>query len=189
MLVHLLQAHSTGQPPSCQEEEADTAMILANSSDVGDLRRLKRTGVLTGLAIGLHNFPEGLATFVATMSSPSFGAALTIAIALHNVPEGLTVAMPIFYATKSRCKAFLFAAASGLAEPIGAFCGWLVLKNSFGPILYGICFGLVGGMMVYISLAELLRTALKFDPKGYVVVPSLVAGMFIMAVSLLLFVY
>ena len=164
-------------------------MILANINDVGDVRRLKRTGVLTCLAIGIHNFPEGLATFVATTSSPTFGAALAIAIALHNIPEGLTVAMPIFYATKSRWKAFLFAAISGLAEPLGALCGWLVLKNSFGPALYGICFGLVGGMMVYISLAELLRTALRFDPKGYIAIPSLVAGMFVMAISLLLFVY
>lgn len=188
MLVHLLQAHSTGQPPSHQEE-ADTAMILANVSDASDVKRLKRTGVLTCLAIAIHNFPEGLATFVATTSSPTFGAALAIAIALHNVPEGLTVAMPIFYATKSRWKAFLFAAISGLAEPLGALCGWLVLKNSFGPILYGICFGLVGGMMVYIALAELLRTSFRFDPKGYIAISCLVAGMFIMAVSLLLFVY
>ena len=183
-----MQAHATGQPPS-HEEEAGTAMILAHAEDASDVRRLKRTGVLTGLAIGIHNFPEGLATFVATTSSPAFGAALALAIALHNVPEGLTVAMPIFYATKSRWKAFLFATVSGLAEPIGALCGWLVLKNSFGPALYGICFGLVGGMMVYISLAELLRTALRFDPKGYIAMSCLVAGMFIMAVSLLLFAY
>lgn len=153
-------------------------------------KQLHRMGILTGLAIGIHNFPEGLATFVATLSSPSLGAALAVAIALHNIPEGLCVAMPVYYATGSRVKGFLWAFLSGVSEPLGALLGWLVLQKLFGPLVYGITFGLIAGMMVYISLKELLPTAYRFDStKGKLVSGCLVFGMVAMAASLILFLY
>ena len=167
-------------------EDTETARELAETND---LKQLRRTGILSCLAIGMHNVPEGLATFVATTADPSFGAALAIAIGLHNIPEGLTVAMPIFYATKSRWKAFLFATISGLAEPVGGFIGWLTLRNAFGPLVYAVCFGFVAGMMIYIAMVELLRLSYKFDSKGYIATASVIIGMFIMAVGLLLFEY
>lgn len=156
-----------------------------------DLKKLKRMGILTGLAVGIHNFPEGLATFVATLSSPSLGIALAVAIAMHNIPEGVCVAMPVYYATGSKWKAFLWAFLSGVSEPVGALLGWLVLKDVFGPLLYGISFGLIAGMMVFVSLKELLPTALKFDTRtdGVIVSVFLVIGMLIMAASLVLFLY
>ena len=73
----------------------------------------------SGLAVGIHNFPEGLATFVAALSSPSLGIALAIAIALHNIPEGVCVAMPVYYATGKKWKGFLWAFLSGISEPFG----------------------------------------------------------------------
>ena len=97
--------------------------------------------------------------------------------------------MPIFYATKSRWKAFLFAASSGLAEPVGGLIGWLTLRNAFGPLVYGLCFGFVAGMLVYIAMTDLLRLAYKFDTKGYIPTASVIIGMFIMAIGLLFFEY
>ena len=153
---------------------------------------LQKMGLLTCLAIGIHNFPEGIATFVATLSSPSLGAALAIAIALHNIPEGICVAMPVYFSTGSKLKALFWSFLSGISEPIGALLGWLIFKDSFNSIVYGVLFGLVAGMMVYISLLELLPTAFRYSQKSklYYLVPTLlIIGMAIMAASLLLFIY
>lgn len=150
-------------------------------------KKLMRMSLNTALAIGLHNFPEGLATFVAALSDPSVGAVLAVAISIHNIPEGLCVAMPVYYATGDKLKAFGWAMVSGIAEPIAAVLGWAVLANSFSDQIYGILFGLVAGMMVIISARELLPTAHRYDPEDAVVTYSFMAGMAIMAVSLVLF--
>eukprot|EP00633_Aureoumbra_lagunensis_P002021 CAMPEP_0197289140 /NCGR_PEP_ID=MMETSP0890-20130614/6344_1 /TAXON_ID=44058 ORGANISM="Aureoumbra lagunensis, Strain CCMP1510" /NCGR_SAMPLE_ID=MMETSP0890 /ASSEMBLY_ACC=CAM_ASM_000533 /LENGTH=312 /DNA_ID=CAMNT_0042760323 /DNA_START=150 /DNA_END=1088 /DNA_ORIENTATION=+ len=150
---------------------------------------LKRMGVMTAIAIGLHNFPEGLATFVATIAEPTVGIALSIAIAIHNIPEGLCVAMPIYFACGDRWRAFRWAILSGISEPIGALLGWIVLAHAFNQVIYGIIFGAVAGMMVMIVLHELLPTAHKYDPNDQVVTKGFCAGMAIMAASLILFVY
>merc|ERR1719188_1302658 len=103
-------------------------------------------GLKTAIAIGLHNLPEGIATFVGTLADPAVGATLAIAIAIHNIPEGLCVALPIYYATDSRLKGFLWALFSGLSEPIGAFIGWLIIKSTgddMNQYVYGVLFGLV----------------------------------------------
>ena len=177
------------EAPAVEMSEFEDTEIARELAETNDLKQLRRMGILSCLAIGMHNVPEGLATFVATTADPSFGAALAIAIGLHNIPEGLTVAMPIFYATKSRWKAFLFATISGLAEPVGGFIGWLTLRNAFGPLVYAVCFGFVAGMMIYIAMVELLRLSYKFDSKGYIATASVIIGMFIMAIGLLLFEY
>ena len=150
-------------------------------------RKLVKMGLSTALAIALHNFPEGLATFVAALEDPSVGAVLAIAIGIHNIPEGLCVALPIYYATGNRWKAFMWGCLSGLSEPVAALLGWAVLANAVSDDVYAILFGLVSGMMVIISLKELIPTAHRYDPEDTVVTYSLIGGMVIIALSLVLF--
>lgn len=151
-------------------------------------KRLVKMGLTTALAIGLHNFPEGLATFVAAVDNPKVGIVLAVAISIHNIPEGLCVALPIFYATGNRTRAFCWALLSGASEIVAAFLGWLVLSNVFTDATYGTLFGLVAGMMVVISIRELIPTAHSYDPDDTVVSYSFIAGMLVMALSLVLFV-
>ncbi|GMH46193.1 hypothetical protein BSKO_14161 [Bryopsis sp. KO-2023] len=143
-------------------------------------------GLMSGIAIALHNFPEGLATFVATLADPTAGVAIAVAIALHNIPEGVVVAMPIYYSTGSRLKGFMWAFLSGVSEPIGGIFGWAVLTN-MGEIAYAVLFAIVAGTMVYISVSELIPTALRFDTADKYVTKSCFVGMAVMAASLLMF--
>lgn len=149
---------------------------------------LHHMGVMTAVAIGIHNFPEGLATFVATLADPVVGATLAVAIGIHNIPEGLCVSIPIYYATGNRWKAFGWAVLSGVSEPIGALLGYAILMSVMGDAAYAVLFGLVGGMMVMICLQQLLPTANRYDPADKVVTKSVVAGMLVMALSLVMFV-
>ena len=160
--------------------------VEGSMADDAHTQHLQRVGLMSGLAIALHNFPEGLATFVATLADPTAGAAVAFAIVLHNIPEGITVAMPVYYATKSRLQGFFWAFLSGVSEPIGAILGWLVLSN-MGDLAYAILFGLVAGIMIYISVRELIPTALMYDPEDKYVTWSIFVGMAVMASSLLLF--
>ncbi len=125
---------------------------------------------------------------VFVQEDPAVGTALAVAIAVHNIPEGLAVSIPVYYATGSRKQAFLWALFSGISEPIGALLGYAVLRTAFSQVAYGVLFGLVGGMMVHISLSELLPTAYKYDKTERLVTPAVVAGMAVMALSLVLFV-
>jgi ZIP family zinc transporter len=153
---------------------------------------LMRMGLFTALAIAIHNFPEGLATFLAALQDPGVGLAIAVAIALHNIPEGVSVSVPIFYATGDRKKAFVYSFLSGLSEPIGAAVAFLALRLLVGggtdaipSEVMGILFGGVAGIMVYISLDELLPTSRAYG-KGHDSLFGLVAGMLVMALSLLL---
>ncbi len=148
--------------------------------------KLLRMGVFSALAIGIHNFPEGLATFMSGLSNPTLGVSIAIAIAIHNIPEGLAVSAPIFYATKSRKKAFVYSFLSGLAEPFGALVGYFLLRQFFTDATFGFIFASVAGIMVYISLDELLPTAEEYG-EHHLAIGGLIAGMVVMAVSLLLF--
>lgn len=148
---------------------------------------LMRMGLFTALAIGIHNFPEGLATFTAALKDPSLGVPIAIAIAIHNIPEGIAVAVPIFYATGSRKKAFKLSFLSGLSEPIGALIGYLLLSRFFNDVMFGIIFASVAGIMVYISLDELLPSAREYG-EHHLAIYGLLAGMAVMALSLLLFI-
>ena len=152
-------------------------------------KRLKRMGMFTALAIAIHNFPEGLATFIGTLNDPAVGAALAVAIAIHNIPEGLCVSVPIYFATNNRNKAFWWGFLSGISEIVGAGLGWLVLKDVFSDVIFAVLFGLVAGMMVCICVYELLPTARRYDPKDTCVSNSAVVGMAIMALSLVVFLY
>ncbi|AJY69939.1 zinc transporter ZupT [Geobacter sulfurreducens] len=155
-------------------------------------RHLLRMGLFTALAITIHNFPEGMATFLAALENPRVGAAIAVAIALHNIPEGVSVSVPIFYATGNRRKAFALSLLGGMAEPVGAAIGYLALllfsgggSGAIPDQVTGALFGGVAGIMVYISLDELLPASRAYG-KGHDSLLGLVGGMAVMALSLLL---
>ncbi|OGS12106.1 MAG: zinc transporter ZupT [Elusimicrobia bacterium RIFOXYA2_FULL_58_8] len=153
--------------------------------------KLMRMGLFTALAIGIHNLPEGLATFLAALNDPGLGIAIAVAIALHNIPEGISVSVPIFFATGNRKKAFLYSFLSGLAEPVGAGLAYLAICIFLGsdgvvpPQVMGALFSGVAGIMVYISLDELLPTSRAYG-KGHDSIFGLIGGMLAMSLSLLL---
>ncbi len=146
---------------------------------------LMRMGLFTGVAIAIHNFPEGLATLTATLANPELGLPIAIAIAIHNIPEGIAVAVPVYFATGNKKRAFLLSFLSGLAEPIGAIVGFLLILPFFNEAIFGITFAAVAGIMVFISLDELLPSAEKYG-EHHLSIYGLVAGMAVMAASLLM---
>ena len=149
-------------------------------------RKLLRMGTFTALAIAIHNFPEGLATFAAALSDPTIGVSIAIAIAIHNIPEGISVSVPIYYATGSKKKAFTWSFLSGVSEPIGALIGYFIFFRYFSDAVFGILFAMVAGIMVFISLDELLPSAQKYG-EHHLSIYGLVCGMLVMALSLLMF--
>ncbi|WIF96216.1 zinc transporter ZupT [Caminicella sporogenes] len=160
--------------------------------DVGDMQddikdfELLRMGLFSALAIAIHNFPEGLATFTSALQNNTLGISIAIAIAIHNIPEGIAVSVPIYYATGDRKKAFLYSFFSGLSEPVGAIVGYFILIRFFNDAMFGLIFASVAGIMVYISLDELLPTAEKYG-EHHVAIYGLISGMGVMALSLLFF--
>jgi ZIP family zinc transporter len=152
-----------------------------------DTKKLYRMGVFTALAIAIHNFPEGLATFTSALTDISIGIPIAVAVAIHNIPEGVAVSIPLYYATGNRKKAFTLSFLSGLAEPFGALIGYLLLFSFFNDLVFGILFAGVGGIMVFISLDELLPAAREYGEHHYSIY-GLIVGMMVMAVSLLMFI-
>jgi len=157
-----------------------------NHNSVVKNNSLRRTGVFTALAIGIHNFPEGFATFVASLEHVGLGLSIAVAIAIHNIPEGMAVSLPIYHATGNKKKAFWYATLSGFAEPIGALLGFFILFPVMGEATLGITFGIVAGIMIYISFDELLPAARVYG-NAHTTILGLTLGMFIMAASLILF--
>ena len=143
-------------------------------------------GIFTALAIAVHNFPEGLATFVSALQDPSIAIPIVAAIAIHNIPEGIAVSVPIYQASGSKKKAFLYSFASGFAEPVGALIGWLVLMPIMNDVVFGVIFAAVAGIMVFISVDELLPAAREYG-EHHLSIYGLIGGMVVMSVSLLLF--
>ncbi|MGE5678010.1 MAG: zinc transporter ZupT [Pseudomonadota bacterium] len=164
-----------------EEMDGDSCQIHSATNS------LMKMGMLTAVAIAVHNFPEGIATFVAALHDPHLGIAITLAIAIHNIPEGIAVSVPIFCATGSKQKAFVYSLLSGLSEPVGALLGYLFLLPILSDQVFGILFALVAGIMVFISLDELLPTAREYG-EPHIATYGLVAGMAVMAISLLLFI-
>lgn len=149
-------------------------------------KKLMRMGLFSALVIAIHNFPEGMATFSAALIDPSIAVPIAVAIAIHNIPEGIAVSVPIFFATGNKKKAFLLSFSSGLAEPVGALIGYLILRSFLSETVFGVLFAAVAGIMVFISLDELLPTAKEYG-KHHSAIYGLIAGMAVMALSLLLF--
>ena len=163
---------------------------LANSTHpMGPASRSKlmRMGMFTALAIAIHNFPEGFATFISALHDPTIAIPIAVAIALHNIPEGIAVSAPIYYATQDRARAFWLSFASGLAEPLGALIGYVIWRPFVGETMFGVAFASVAGVMVYISIDELLPSAEEYG-EHHLAIGGLIAGMAVMALSLLLFV-
>lgn len=152
----------------------------------GSKSRLLRTGVFTALAIAIHNFPEGLATFISGMQEPTVAVPIAIAIAIHNIPEGVAVSIPVYFSTGSRRRAFVYSFLSGLSEPVGAVVGFALLRPLVNDMTFGIVFAMVAGIMVFISLDELLPSAREYG-EAHLSIYGLISGMMVMAVSLLLF--
>lgn len=149
-------------------------------------RRLMNTGLVSALAIAFHNFPEGLATFAAALQEPTLGISIAVAIAIHNIPEGIAVSVPVYYATGSKKKAFWYSFLSGVAEPVGALVGYFIFRQFFSDTVFGLLFACVAGIMVFISLDELLPSAEKYG-KHHLMIYGMISGMVVMALSLLLF--
>lgn len=147
--------------------------------------KLLRVGMVTALVLAIHNFPEGMVTFLAALKDVNIAIPIAIAIAIHNIPEGISVSVPVFYATGNRKKAFGFSFLSGLAEPVGAVIGYLVLAPFLDDNVFGIIFGMIAGIMVFISLDELLPAAEEYG-KHHHAIYGLVVGMAVMALSLLM---
>lgn len=164
---------------------------MNKNTNIPNNTKLMKMGLFTALAIAIHNFPEGLATFTSALENPSLGIAIAVAIAIHNIPEGIAVSVPIYYATGDKKKAFKLSFLSGLSEPVGAFVGYLILyilfKGENSELIFGITFSAVAGIMVFISLDELLPTAREYG-ETHLSIYGLVLGMAVMAVSLLLFI-
>lgn len=165
--------------------EVKTVEDMEEGPTNAEYARLRKMGIFTALAIAIHNFPEGIATFMSAIQDPALGIAIAIAVAIHNIPEGIAVSVPIYYATGSKKKAFQYSFLSGLAEPFGAIVAWLFLMPFLSDTLFGIVFAGVAGIMVFISLDELLPAAKRYD-EAHLSIYGLIAGMIVMAISIVL---
>ncbi|KAG6951597.1 hypothetical protein JG688_00013664 [Phytophthora aleatoria] len=172
-------------PSTCVEPTTQYFKMDENAK-----KALQRMGVLSALAIGIHNLPEGIATYVGAIQNSSVGFSLAVGIGLHNIPEGIAVAAPIYFATGSRWRGIMWCAISAAAEPLGGVIAWLAIGDGMDPVSEGILFGIVCGIMVCICVKELIPTSYKFaKDKTYIVAVGMFAGMFIMVSSLTLFGY
>ena len=180
------ELHSVEELNEAHPETGHHAEQIERRKEALKNKKLLRMGIFTALAIAIHNFPEGLATFIAAMQEPEIAIPIAAAIAIHNIPEGVAVSVPIYYAPGSKKKAFFYSFLSGLAEPLGALVGYLILMPFMSETLMGVVFALVAGIMVFISLDELLPSAQEYG-EHHLSIYGLVAGMVVMAVSLLLF--
>lgn len=156
------------------------------SKSLSKENKLKKLGIFTAAALAFHNLPEGLATFMSTLQSPALGLSVALAVAVHNIPEGIAVSLPVYHAYGSRKRAFWAAALSGFAEPLGAVIGFLFFRTILQGATFGVLFAAVAGIMVYISLDELLPTAHEYG-EPHQVIWGVICGMALMAVSLQIF--
>ncbi len=170
--------------PSGENPHEPGEISIRNEGSQVSKEKMMRLGLMSALAIGIHNFPEGIATFVTAMNDPNLGLSIAVAVGIHNIPEGIAVAIPIYYATRSKGKAFFHSTLSGLAEPIGALVGYFLLSFLFDDSFMGIILAGVAGIMVYISLDELLPTAEKYG-EHHPAILGVIGGMAVMGVSLL----
>ncbi len=174
-------------PSEENPHEVHNPEALNDEGAKNNFQKLHRTGVFVALAIAIHNFPEGLATFIGALQDPALGIAIAVAIAIHNIPEGISVSVPIYYATGNKKKAFIYSFLSGLAEPVGALIGYTILRPFMSPTLFGITFAGVAGIMVFISFDELLPAAREYG-EHHLSIYGLITGMIVMSISLLMFV-
>ncbi|HOO84409.1 MAG TPA: zinc transporter ZupT [Prolixibacteraceae bacterium] len=176
-------------PSAENPHEVRTVEDMGNPTKEKNYKKLHRMGIMTAIAVAIHNFPEGIATFMSALNDPTVGIAIAVAIAIHNIPEGIAISVPLYFATGNRRKAFIYSFLSGIAEPVGAFLAYVLLMpflthHNSGVVL-GIILAAVAGIMVFISLDELLPTAEEYG-EHHISIYGVVSGMLIMAFSLLL---
>lgn len=177
----------TPNPADIEAEKVANAPVPTVSVDSADVSQasLFQSAVFSGIAIAAHNFLEWIPKYFGALDDCSFGVSMAVA-AVHNIPEGLCVAMPILRGTGSPWWAFFWGLLSGVAEPLGAALAWIAFRDSLEPITSGILFGTVGGVMIHVSVRELLPDALKYDPENRYTSHSFFGGMLVMALSLVL---
>lgn len=180
------EVHTVEEMNEAHPEEGHHAVQIQMRQEALKNHKLLRMGMFTALALAIHNFPEGLATFIAALQEPKIAIPIAIAIAIHNIPEGIAVSVPIYYATGSKRKAFLYSFLSGFAEPVGAAVGYLILLPFLNDVVMGVVFALVAGIMVFISVDELLPSAREYG-EHHLSIYGLVSGMAVMGASLILF--
>ncbi|HON37348.1 MAG: zinc transporter ZupT [Desulfomonilia bacterium] len=163
----------------------DHAVVVSGNAGTHSLEGLEKTGLLVMLGITIHNFPEGMATFVGAMEDLRVGVALGIAIAIHNIPEGLAISAPVYFASGSRKKAFLWSLSSGISEIAGALLAAAFLMPFLSETVMGITLACVAGIMVAISLDELIPVAKTLDSEHGPIL-GVITGMMVMAIGLYL---
>ena len=156
--------------------------------EVPHKHKLMRLGVISVIAIALHNIPEGIATFIASYNNTMLGVSLTFAVIAHNIPEGIALAAPIYYSTGKKSKAFLATLFAGLALPLGALLTWLFLAPVINDFLLGSMYALVAGLMIYISFDELLPAARENGDQGsHLSLYGILTGIVLMALVAFVF--
>ncbi|MFH1144163.1 MAG: zinc transporter ZupT [Candidatus Eisenbacteria bacterium] len=174
---------TAAHPADQQTATARPAAPAGTLSNRNSAARMRRTSMLLVVGIGIHNFPEGMATFVGALQDVHLGVAMAVAIAVHNIPEGLAVAAPIYAATGKRSRAFLYSLLSGIAEPIGAAVGALILLPFLSAPVLAYVLAAVGGLMVFVSLDELVPASKEYGHE-HLTILSTMGGMAVMALSL-----
>ena len=172
-------------PHSYEEESVGDARLgTVNGKPAPSVASLKRGGIFIAIGIAIHNFPEGMITFAsAATGDVSLGIMIAVAVAIHNIPEGIAVSVPILYSTGRRSRAFAYSFLSGIAEPVGALIGYLLLMPFLTPEVLSTTLAVVAGIMVYISFDEILPMAHRYG-REHLVILGVVIGMGIMALSL-----
>ena len=138
--------------------------LMNKTEQKNDLYKL---GILNMLALILHNFPEGIATFMSSYKDIELGLKLALAIAFHNIPEGISIAVPIYYATKSKKNAIFKTFLSGIAEPIGAIIAYIFLSKYITDNFISMILLLVGGIMITLAIEVIFPKAKKYNLDKY----------------------
>jgi zinc transporter, ZIP family len=165
-------------------KKSDLSNLTSDKSNGKKSKKLYRTGIVTAVALAIHNLPEGLVTFLTSMQDINLGIGIAVAIAIHNIPEGLAVALPIYHATKSRKKALVITLLSGLSEPIGAGIAYFLFFQNMEPEVFHVVNVFVASIMVYVSFFELIPTSLEMGHGGYSKW-GIIAGLSVMGLSMI----
>ncbi len=180
-----LQSQMLTKQLGANEKHVDSTDCKEDENAIISIGKIKKAGILTAIVVAVHNLPEGLATFFLTAQNVMLGLGIVIAIAIHNIPEGMAISIPVYQATHSKRKAFLYSFLSGMAEPVGGVVGFVIIKSLFPNLCVGILFSLVAGIMTYISIDTLLPLSKDYDT-GHYSISGVVLGLLIMGVALVL---
>lgn len=180
-LVHKFGGHYHGHDDHDHEHKHDHEHHHGENGE-----HLSKLGLMSAIAIAIHNLPEGLAIFTAGLKDISVAVPIAAAVILHNIPLSIAISVPIYYSTGSKRKAFLYSLLVGLCQPFGAIIGYLILSSFFNDLVFGILFSIVAGIMIFVSLDELLPSSQKYEDH-HISVYGAIAGMIVMALSISLF--